>query len=618
MEAKQYIMLLQRWAWLLIIGLILGGASAFVFSALQQPVFRATIQVQIMRAPASDTSDFSYLNDQQLAQTYTRTIVTRPILQAVGENLGVNVSRAQITAEIIPNTQLIQISVEDSDPQRATDITNTLVDVFIKHNDDLQAARFAGSEESLKAQISQVEDQISAFESAYKLQTSAASQNDINNARTQMDSLQQQIVALKGELAAINPTAQPNRALPTLSPEVLSQVNAKELSLNQLQGMYDLYQQLYNNLVVLGTNGNLNSGQSGSQQIQSTLSLYQQIRVNLLNSYENLRLSKLRSTSNIIPVEPAVVPDSPIRPKPLTNTLFGLIVGLLLSGGVAFLIEYLNDSIKNAEDVERILGLPVLGYIGEVSKGKNKDSLMSVTKQPRSPIAEAFRSLRTNLEFAGETQPLHSILVTSPGPGDGKTTIAANLASIFAQGGKHVTLVDADLRRPGVHRFFELDNHVGLMDVFNGRLTLDNVTHSWNGIGEVSVITTGNLPSNPTEILDSEKMVQLLASLKAKRDIVILDSAPSIVADAQVLAAKVDGVIVVVRPGSTKWGEVRATLEQLQRAKARVLGIVFSRIPQNRSNYYGGYKHYSPYTTNKYYSYEGNPVQPDEVPVKQK
>jgi capsular exopolysaccharide synthesis family protein len=293
-------------------------------------------------------------------------------------------------------------------------------------------------------------------------------------------------------------------------------------------------------------------------------------------------------------------------------------VGFLLAAGIIFSIEYMDDSIKSPDDVERILGLPVLGYIGEVSKSKGKSNLMNIANQPRSPVAEAFRSLRTNLEFAGVNQPLRTILVTSPRPGEGKTTIAANLSSIFAQGGKRVTLIDADLRRPAVHRFFDLDNHVGLTDVFRGRLTLEAVSHSWNGTGEVSVITTGTLPLNPTEILASEKMSKLLVFLKEQRDMVIIDSPPSIVADAQVLAAQVDGVIMVLWPGHSHWEEARTMLEQLRRAEARVVGVVFNRIPQNRTNYYGGYKHYSPHTKNKYHYYREDYIEPEKTPAKQK
>lgn len=615
MEAKKYLMLLRRWAWLLIIGLILGGGSAFAFSISQQPVYQAVTRVLVMRAPESGTSDFTYLNDQQLAQTYTQTITARPILDEVGNRVGGNVVANQIAAQIVPNTQLIQISVEDTDAKRAAEIANTLVNVFIEKNNQMQSARFADSEQSLQVQINQIEEQITAFEQ----RTSAASQDDISEAKARMDSLQEQIIQAQGELNRLRPVAAPGSiVVPTASPETQAQITAKQLALDQLQGMYNLYQQLYNNLVVLGSNGNLSSGQNGTQQLQSTLALYQQIHANLLSSYENVRLSRLRSTSNIVSVDPAVTSTIPVRPKPITNALIGAVVGLLLAGGIAFMTEYLDDSIKSPEDVERILGVPVLGYIGEVPGGRKKSNMMNIASQPRSPVAEAFRSLRTNLEFAGLNQPLDIILVTSPGPADGKTTVSSNLASIFAQGGKHVTLIDADLRRPAVHRFFGVDNHVGLTDVFRGRATLEAIGHTWNGTGELTVLTTGSLPPNPTEILSSEKMTNLLATLKEQRDVVIVDSPPSIVADAQVLAARVDGVIIVLWPGHSHWEEARATLEQLRRADARVVGVVFNRIPQNRANYYGGYKHYSPYNKDKYHYYRDDYIAPEKPAPKKK
>lgn len=615
MDVKQLLLIFRRWAWLLILGLGLGCAVAFVFSALQTPVYQATTRVLVMRAPESGTSDYTFLNDQQLIQTYTQTITARPILDAVSDKLGVDISPNQITTQIVPNTQLLQISVEDTDAEMSAKITNMLVDVFITKNNELQSVRFADSEQSLQAQIAQIEAQINTFEQ----QSSAASQGDIVEAKTRMDSLQEQIVITQGELAKIDPPARPGFIVPTPSADVQAEITAKQLSLRQLQSMYDLYQQLYTNLVVLGNNGNLSSGQNGSQQVQSTLALYQQIHANLLSSYENIRLSRLRSTSNIVSIEPAVVPSKPIRPQPVTNTALGGVIGLLLAGGIIFLFEYLDDSIKNADDVERLLGIPVIGYIGQVAtKGKNRTNLMNVASQPRSPVAEAFRSLRTNLEFAGVNQPLRTILVTSPGPGDGKTTVSSNLASIFAQGGKRVTLIDADLRRPSVHRFFNLDNHVGLTDVFRGRLTLEAAGHSWNGTGEITVITSGSLPPNPMEILSSDKMSNLLTLLREQRDIVIVDSPPLIVADAQVLAAKADGVVIVLWPGHSRWDDVRAMLEQLKRADARVVGFVFNRIPRNRSTYYGGYKHYAPANKSKYHYYRDDYITPEKAPVKKK
>ena len=183
-------------------------------------------------------------------------------------------------------------------------------------------------------------------------------------------------------------------------------------------------------------------------RLEANLAQYRATYANLLQSYESLRITEAQSAPIVELVEPAKLKSTPIRPRPVQNTILGFVVGLMIAGGIVFLIEYLDDTIKNPEEVARLLELPVLGYVVEVrNAGKKHINQVYVAKFPRSPIAEAFRTLRTNLEFAGAAHPLTTILVTSPGAGEGKTTVAANLAVSMGQGGKSVALVDADLRR---------------------------------------------------------------------------------------------------------------------------------------------------------------------------
>jgi non-specific protein-tyrosine kinase len=247
--------------------------------------------------------------------------------------------------------------------------------------------------------------------------------------------------------------------------------------------------------------------------------------------------------------------------------------------------------------VERVLDLPLIGYIAEMETSGADGEVVYVSKKPRSPVSESFRSLRTNLEFSAVDKPLRIILVTGAEEGDGKTTIATNLASIFAQGGKRVMLLDCDLRRPRIHRFLGIPNRIGMADLFRDSLNLNSVIQHWanSSTTSISVITSGSLPPNPAELLGSQKMDHILAEIGRLADVVVIDSPPSLVTDAQVLAAKVDGVLLVVQPGKTHAGAARATREQLDRAGARIVGIVFNRIPRDRGYYYGGYKYYSPY-----------------------
>jgi capsular exopolysaccharide synthesis family protein len=379
---------------------------------------------------------------------------------------------------------------------------------------------------------------------------------------------------------------------------------AKQAELEQLEPVLALYQQIYTNLVVLGkpVEGEpVNS--TRLSQLEKMLSLYQEIYINLLTSIESVRLARLQNTPNVVQIEAAALPSEPIRPKPLQNTLLAAALGLMLAAGIVFLIEYLDDTIKSVDDVERLLQLPVVGYIARMQYGPDSDERLYVVRQPRSPVAEAFRSLRTNLEFSSVDKPLRRLLVTSASPNDGKTTIAANLAAIMAQGGKRVILLDADMRKPQVHRFLGVSNRVGLSDVFRGSIPMSMVLQTSDRAKDVTVVTSGSLPPNPTELLASSRMDQILDELGERGDIMVIDGPPSLVADVQVLASKVDGVVIVVQPGHTHADEAVATLEQLARTGAHVVGVVFNRIPRDRFYYYGGYRYYSPYHNNGYSYY---------------
>jgi len=586
-ELKYYISILKRWAWLLILGLVLGAAGGYGGSLYQTAIYQTSTRILVMSAPQQSSSDLTYLNDQQLTQTYMQLLTTAPILEGTSARLGYEVRAKQIKVQQSQNTQIVVITVEDPDPQRAVDIANTLVDILLEESEKLQAGRYTAMEESLQAQITQMENQIASLQTQVERISTQSVQDQLKDVEAQMVPLQEEASAIQQEIATLSPAYTQSRK---------ARIAELEAQLAQIQPLLDLYQQIYSNLVVLGAPGE--SGGSGNPtltQSQTTLALYQQIYVNLLNSMESIRLARLQNTPSVVQIEAAFYPGEPIRPRPLTNTMLGGAVGLMLAAGIVFLIEYLDDTLKTPDDVQRHLGLPVIGYIAEMKvSGKSAEALY-VAKQPRSPVTEAFRALRTNLEFAGINQPLHTLLVTSPGPSEGKTTTATNLAAIIAQGDRDVILLDADLRRPHVHRFLSLSNQVGLSDLFRGTLKLQSVKRAFDGNEKMQVITSGNLPPNPAELLGSARMDQILDEVASSAEMVIIDSPPSLVSDAVILSAKVDGVILVLQPGNTDIASAKASLELLQRAGARVLGVVLNRIPRNRADYYGGYRHYSSY-----------------------
>jgi capsular exopolysaccharide synthesis family protein len=338
----------------------------------------------------------------------------------------------------------------------------------------------------------------------------------------------------------------------------------------------------------------------------------------LQTNYATLLASTDRGSVNTLSViEPASLPVEPIGPNKPAIILLVSAIGFVMAAGAAHLLEGLDKTLKTPEDVQRVLDLPVIGYIGEMERGRNEQTY--VAERPRSPISEAFRALRTNIEFAAVDRPIRTILVTSGDTNEGKTTVAANLALIMAQADKRVALVDSDLRRPSLHRVLNVSVNPGLSEAFRGLNILDTI-RPWKD-RRVSVVTAGRMPPNPAELLGSRKMDGLLANLKEIAEIVIIDGPPMVVTDATVLASKVDAVLLVVRPGQTREDLARAFVEQLERAGARPIGVALNRLPRRRSGLYGVYGHYSPYYANHPYYQEqeikpgGRVEQPSTLPA---
>jgi polysaccharide biosynthesis transport protein len=529
---------------------------------------------------------------------------TELVLDPASERLGYNVSAGQITLLRIADTQMMELRVQDSSPQRAAEIANILVDVLIEQNEALLASRYALSENTLETQIQQVEAQMTALQAELNQISEESVQRQREEVELQIASLQNDIAALQADIDELNPPVEPGTPQPLLSSSERTLLNEKQARLDLLQSTLSSYQRIFLNLTVGGgSEGGLDlQGQVG--QLQTTLALYQQIYTSLISNREEIRLARLQNTASVLRVEEAV-PPNPDNPLPMVPwTAIGGAIGLTLAATLAFLLEYLNDTLRSPGDIARVLDLPVIGFVAEIQGDKERPY---VAEQPRSPIAEAFRSLRTNLEFAAVEKPLRTVLVTSVGSSEGKTTTATNLAITMAQGGKQVVLLDADLRRPRIHRFFSLSNRVGLSELFRDHAKLEDALQQTIVPG-LSVITSGSIPPNPAELLGSEKMTAILNQLLTSVDIVVIDSPPFLVADASVLAAKVDGVLLVVQPGKTNANAAMAMQEQLERGSARIVGVTLNRIPRRRAYYYGGYRYYySPYYAygNRDYGIEG-------------
>jgi non-specific protein-tyrosine kinase len=271
---------------------------------------------------------------------------------------------------------------------------------------------------------------------------------------------------------------------------------------------------------------------------------------------------------------------------------------MMLALGAVLAIETLDDTIKNPDQIRREFGLPILGII---AWHESPEELPISLAKPRSPTTEAFRSLRTSIMYAAVDRPVRRLMITSPTPEDGKTTVASNLAGVVSQSEKLVLLIDADMRRPQVHRKFALQNRVGLSDLFVRPLEKLGSVIQASAAPKLAVLTSGGLPPNPSELLTSKKMSQILDKLDQAFDMIIIDTPPVLsVTDAPALATAMDGVVLVAKPGRTKLAAFEHALQQLRAVNARVLGVVLNEVSLRSRKY--GYYYGSSYS--KYSAYD--------------
>ena len=305
-------------------------------------------------------------------------------------------------------------------------------------------------------------------------------------------------------------------------------------------------------------------------------------------------------------IESAQLPTTPIGPMKGLTILLAAAVGFVLAACEAYLLEFMDDKLKAADDVERLFSVPIIGHIFEQGDGKNEENRLYEVGDLRHPIAEAFRALRTNIEISQADRPLKTIFVTSADIGDGKTSVAANLALSIAQREKKVILLDADLRKPKLHEFFELANDRGLVDLISGRAAISEVLR-FKEDRKLAVLPSGGTPPNPSELLSSTKMDELLSQFEEAADVVIIDGPPFFVSDAINIASKVDGVLLVVRPGHTRRSLAKAFMEHIKLAGATVIGVVLNRIPLRGADYYAGKSYLDIYYLSGYGDgHEGN------------
>jgi non-specific protein-tyrosine kinase len=350
--------------------------------------------------------------------------------------------------------------------------------------------------------------------------------------------------------------------------------------------------------------------------LQSQIGALQAKLTSLQTNYTNLLSNTEQGAINTLTViETAALPRIPVGSRTATTVMVAAAIGFVLAAGAAFILEYLDDSVKSPEDVTRITGLPTLAGIARIREDDDGGKLVALS-HPRSPTTEAYRVLRTGIQFSSVDNPNQvRLMVTSPSPSEGKSLTVANLSIVMAQAGNNVLIIDADLRRPVQNKLFRLPQKGGLTTLLleadldpNSDQTLSVLKQviQQTSVEGLHILSSGPIPPNPSEMLGSTKMAAALETLDEHYDYIIIDSPPILaVTDATVLSRQSDGVLLVTDASRTRSAQLKQATEQLMSGNAHVIGVVLNRLTPRSDGYYSYY-----YYRHSYYLEE--PEEPEE------
>lgn len=513
---------LRRWFPLLLIGPLLGGLAGFLVIRQVPPVYEATVTLLVGQGIVSNSSGTDQLlGAEQLAQTYAEAVRTRPVLVEAANQIGLPLTFGELLERVrarrVANTQLLRISAENTDPAVAASLANTVAQVFVSKNQDIQTSRFATSRDGL----GQLVDGL---------------QNDIAGKTRQLDEL---------------------RAQPA-SPERDSTIALLQGQLAQLQTMHD----------------------------------------ETLRSYQDLQVVEARGMNTLTVLEPAVAPDSPIRPNRALVIMLAVVGGLILASGAGLLAEYVDDALRDRQRVALATGLSTLGLVPRA------ESPVSLRDPSSRRLVESYRLLRSNI-LASTSDPGHlrSLLIASPAIGEGKSTTAANLAIVLAESGRRVILVDADMHRPTQMKLFAVPNRAGLSTLLvdPSESAVNVLRPTW--LANLRVLPAGPSPADPSALLSSRRCDDVFNQLSELCDVIVVDTPPLLAQpDAALLGSRTDSVLLVLDASKSRGRQAARAIEMLRESGAAVLGAVLNRLPKKAMEY------------TAYDTYYASPPEPSNTP----
>lgn len=402
-------------------------------------------------------------------------------------------------------------------------------------------------------------------------------------ARVTADAVAQQLIQL-------SPTALQNQETDETQRLVRERLESLQTRINAGQVRREALEKALN-----GANGSLSADkvtelQTEANNLDKLIADWENTHTQLL-----IYIAGEKSPNYLAIVEAAQANPGSIRPKVMQNTMLAAVVGLLLAMGIIFLLEYLDDTLKSTEEMNQTLGITALGAVTRIG-GETYPEKLLTGDGIFSTVGEAYRMVRSNVQFMSIDKPLKSLMITSPSPNEGKSVTVSNLGVVMAQAGYKTIIVDSDLRRPVQYQIFQQPNQGGLTELLRSPEIEVEAYLKETGVENLRLLTSGTTPPNPSELLNSQRMGQVISSLTQVADVVIFDSPPAlVVADAGILSGRVDGVVLVLRAGQTRYEAARQAILHLNKAGANVLGGVLNRISAKKGGYYYNYYHsYAP------------------------
>ncbi len=579
------------------------------------------------------------------------------------ESLLINRFLKQLKVEPIRNSRLVKIHFDSHEPELSSRIANELASTYIQQNLE---TRFYATEqakewltkqlEDLKAKVERADEALQAFGSRHDIISLEEKENviiqrlnELNEALTKAEAERMGKEALyrqtKGSSGDSLPSILENKLIMDLK-QALIQLEGQYMKLSETfkpehPEMVKLRTQIKTirtrledetQRIITGIQNEYESSlrrekllrESFEAQKRRVMEMKEKaIQYNILKReadtnkelYRGL-LQRMKEAgvsagimaSNIQVVDRAERPIKPHRPNKALNLILSAVVGLFLGVGLAFFIEYLDNTVKTPEDVEQLIRLPSFGMVPEISqhrrkrleKGQTYPIELITHRHPKSMLSEAYRNIRTSILLSFSERPPRRIAITSPNPAEGKTTTAINTAIALSQTGAMVVLVDADLRKPRIHRVFSEENGVGLSNFLSGNADLDAIIKATE-IPNLFYIPSGPIPPNPSELISSNRFKTMVQSLEERFDHIVFDSPPVLgFADTAVLSTAVDGMILVAVGGKTPRETLQRAKDLLFQVNAKILGVVINRVNIERSEY--GYYYYR---YHYYYGKEG-------------